>query len=783
MPAIDTAAQSWWHGLPRRMRRFVVIGAVSVVLVVVLGIIAGAAAGGKSAPAPGPGAPAVAPGTPAPAPVPAAAHEYCVWASYRLPADVVPSHYRLELRPTIAREKGGASPVTGRVAVDVDVRKPGGTQCIVMHSVGMRTISRVAVRAGAGEEREGHVHKGLGEGADDEVGQVVFMWHGAPLAGTVEVVLDFEYEVSDELRGFYKSAFKDPDGQWNAMGTTQFESVEARRAFPCFDEPGMKATFDVTLTVEAGLTALFNTKEVARADAGDGRVSITYQRAPRMSTYLVAFISGDLAGKTRRVGRCTLGVWGTPTRSDQLDEALDAVAKILPAYEKLFGVPFPMDKLDLVAIPDFAAGAMENWGLITYRETAMLTTRAHHSLKQQQRVAVVIAHEMAHQWFGNLVTMEWWNDLWLNEGFATFVEYLGTDVARPGYHYLELFPTYDLTGALETDSLPSTRALHTPTSLTESASGIDSQFDSIAYNKGGSVIRMIRTYMAQLAGGEYIGETSLAAVGADPFMDGIRAYLRQYEYGNAESDQLWETIQRTTDYPVVQWMQGYTDQKGYPLITLEWGEGGAAGGQLVASQTPFLKEGAVPCAERSWWVPLSVSTRTQPADPAQPPVAATAWKPLSGCGRETVAEGVDFAKGDLVKANHHQSGYYRVNYPAEGWASLVDHVYRDALSPLDVAGLVDDARALSDAFQLNSTVALDLIAGVAVAAPAYQPWLAALRTLGHLRKLLSAAGDSACLADLKVSAAGRGRTRRTCRGRPATDSPRPRPPPPPLPQL
>ena len=706
--------------------------------------------------------------TPAPSPAPeTGSRRLCDWNEYRLPAEVVPEHYRVRLNlPKLAAPWF----VGGHVEIDVNLDGASGpTDCVVLHAVGME-LDAVRARQKEGQQ-PGLLTGSVEKTTEDTVGQVVVAFPQALAPGrTYTLTVDFHYPLSDELRGFYRSSYTSPsDGSEKFLGTTQFESVDARRAFPCFDEPAMKATFDLQLGVPAGLTALANTAEddarrrtVTVADpsspGGKSQVTLhTFERTPKMSTYLVAFVVGDLVSVSQTVGSHTVGIWGVPGREAQLPEALSVMSKVLPAYETLFGVDFPMHKLDLIAIPDFAAGAMENWGLITYRETALLASAATHSASEVQRVAVVIAHEMAHQWFGNLVTMEWWDDLWLNEGFATMVEYMGTDVAKPGYSYLELFPSYDLAGALNLDSLQSTRALSG--GQVDSAHEVDSQFDAIAYNKGGAVLRMLRIFLAQHGGGGYIGETPLHDVQTDPFMESIRSYLRQYQYGNANYKDLWGSLEQVTGLPVSRWMSGYTTQKGYPAVVVEWDAAGAAGGTLQARQFPYsLLDGIQQtCGEdargggqegdsngdsnSTWWVPLSTVTGR----------GEGTWAELEGCAPQVVARDFDPAS-QWLKLNFHQNGYYRVLYPEELYKSLTKHVGEGHLSGMDVAGLLDDARAFLKSGDVGSSTLLDLVdaVGAAPAPPDYQAWRLALSAVNGLKKLIAASDDLLCLAELEA---------------------------------
>ena len=344
----------------------------------------------------------------------------------------------------------------------------------------------------------------------------------------------FRGTLNDQLRGFYRSTFTDDAGATHTIATTQFESTDARRAFPCFDEPAFKATYTVTLVVPAGLSAYSNSPVAFETPLPDGRREVSFAPTMKMSTYLVAFVIGPFE-QTRAidVDGVPLAVVYPPGKGHLTDFALEIGAFSLRFFSDYFDIAYPGDKVDLVAIPDFAAGAMENLGCITFRETALLVDPATASQLEIQRVAQVVAHELAHMWFGDLVTMQWWEGIWLNEAFATFMEELCCDAFRPAWQRWVLFGiARDM--ALAIDSLHSTRPIEYEVVSPDDAEGM---FDMLTYEKGGSVLRMLELYLGQ-----------------DVFRDGIRHYLKDHAYANTVTTDLWNALEAVSGEPVAKTM-------------------------------------------------------------------------------------------------------------------------------------------------------------------------------------------------------------------------------------
>ena len=355
--------------------------------------------------------------------------------------------------------------------------------------------------------------------------------------------LRFRGCLNDKLRGFYRSTFTDDDGVEQVIATTQFEATDARRAFPCWDEPDLKAVFAITLVVDDDLHAVSNAA-IESDEVLDGQRRVRFADTMTMSTYLVAFIVGPLeVTEPVDVDGTPLRLVCPPGKLHLTAFALEVAEFSLRYFADYFGIPYPGDKIDLVAIPDFAFGAMENLGCVTFRETLLLVDPEHATQAELQNVADVIAHELAHMWFGDLVTMKWWNGIWLNEAFATFMEMKATDAFRPEWERWVSFGLARST-AFDTDALQTTRPIEYPVVSPADAEGM---FDVLTYEKGAAVVRMLEQYL-----------------GEDAFRAGIRHYLANHQYGNTETTDLWDAIEEATGEPVRRIMDSWIFQGGHP---------------------------------------------------------------------------------------------------------------------------------------------------------------------------------------------------------------------------
>jgi puromycin-sensitive aminopeptidase len=458
---------------------------------------------------------------------------------YRLPRHVIPTRYNLRLEPDLA-----AFTFIGAETITVTVKEP--TAELLLNAAELE-ILEATIESGDGASGSKRAsHRATVE--LDESSERCRLTFPAPLApGTWRLRLSFKGILNDKLRGFYRSAYKDPEGRTHVLAATQFEATDARRAFPCWDEPAFKAVFAATLVIDPQLTAVSNTAIKSERTERDKKV-VQFHDTIRMSTYLVAFVVGRLeATEPVPVGKIPLRVWCVPGKRHLAAIGLEIGAFSLKFFEDYYGVNYPSDKLDLLAIPDFASGAMENLGAITFRENALLVDGQTATHAEIERVADVVAHENAHMWFGDLVTMSWWNGLWLNEAFATFMEMLAVDAWKPEWQRWTSFGV-SRAAALAVDGLQSTRPIEYPVRAPKDA---DAMFDVLTYEKGASVLRMLEQHL-----------------GPEVFRAGVREYLRRHAYDNADTGDLWTALGHAAKQPVPALMDGWIFHPGYPLITV-----------------------------------------------------------------------------------------------------------------------------------------------------------------------------------------------------------------------
>ncbi|CAG8500743.1 10650_t:CDS:10, partial [Ambispora leptoticha] len=506
---------------------------------------------------------------------------------------------------------------------------------------------------------------------DNEKQTVTFTFPSEVQAGTSAVLhIDFTGILNDKMCGFYRSSYTDAAGNQKYLATTQFEPTDARRAFPCWDEPAIKATFDITLIVPSDLVALSNMNVVSEKPVENNKKEVKFAKTPIMSTYLVAFIVGDLAYIEKYTSgehnkeKVLIRVYAINGSENQGEFALDVATKTLEHYSRIFKIPYPLPKLDMVAIPDFEAGAMENWGLVTYRTAAILFDPKASDARFMQKVAYTVAHELAHQWFGNLVTMEWWDHLWLNEGFATWVGYLAIDEIFPDWDIWTQFVVEGFQQGLKLDSLRSSHPIEVPVN---DPSEIHQIFDAISYFKGASVIRMLSSYL-----------------GVEVLLAGVRRYLNAHLYGNASTDDLWENLSQESGHDVGNFMTGWTRKVGYPVLNVTEPRPHT----IHVKQTRFLSTGDVTAEDDNhiWWIPLGINTgKSTPANiKSQVLTAKEADLTLPETG------------GDFFKLNTYEVGVFRVNYTPERLKKLGKSVKNGELANTsDRVGVVADAGALA----------------------------------------------------------------------------------------
>lgn len=485
--------------------------------------------------------------------------------------------------------------------------------------------------------------------------------------GRYTIELQFSGQITRPMNGIYPCFFKQ-DGQEKQLMASQFESHFAREAFPCIDEPEAKATFDLTLLSPVNETILSNTPIKEQSTEGN-KLTTTFQTTPIMSTYLLAFVYGELGFKEATTDSGTvIRTYATLDNVEYTDFALEVAVKCLEYFESYFDVPFPLPKCDFVALPDFAAGAMENWGLITFREHVMLVDPKNTSLSIKQYVAEVVCHELTHQWFGNLVTMRWWTDLWLNEGFANVMAYRAVDQLFPEWQMMSQYIVGEQQLALKLDALENTHPIEVAVKHPDE---IRSIFDTISYSKGGSSILMLATYL-----------------GKDVFRDGLRHYLKKHAYHNTDTIDLWEALETVSKKPVKQMMEAWTSQPGYPLVRAE------VDGQTVRlAQEQFL---------------VNPVSRQQDNSNRLWPIALN-----GGADVPEVLEkaSLDFTMQDpsSLKLNQGQTSFCRVIYDPTQTRHLADRIMDNQLASLDRLGILSDAFEAAKAGYHDTTSALTLM--------------------------------------------------------------------------
>jgi puromycin-sensitive aminopeptidase len=562
--------------------------------------------------------------------------------AFRLPRTASPERYRIEIEPDLATFN-----FSGTVSVDVMVHQ--ATDHLVLNSADL-AISDVEIQIADGSLLPCSVE------FNDDMEQVTFRAPSALPPGPCTVTCRFSGVLNDKLRGFYRSTFTDDAGDIHTIATTQFESVDARRGFPCWDEPDRKATFEVTLVIDENLDAFSNSPIIDVEVVGDKK-RVHFSPTMKMSTYLVAFIVGTMeTTETVDVDGVPLRVVFTPGKRHLADFALEIGAFALRYFTQYFNIPYPGEKVDLVAIPDFAAGAMENLGCITFRDTALLVDPATAARAELERVADVVAHELAHMWFGDLVTMGWWEGIWLNEAFATFMETLCVDAFRPSWErWVGFTPT--LEAAMAIDGVHATRPIEYPVGPPKEAEGM---FDLLTYEKGCGVLRMLEQH-----------------IGDEVFRDGVRAYLTRHAYSNTVTTDLWDALEEASGAPVRDVMNTFILQGGHPLVSLQ-------GTSL--RQQPF-SFGPVPAGTESaigtsWNVPVAVRALAVDGQPGAP---------IRNLVLGTEPAEVPEAEQGLAVVNANGWGVFRVGYEPAHRLALAEHL--SDLTPTERAHLVADTWA------------------------------------------------------------------------------------------
>jgi puromycin-sensitive aminopeptidase len=619
-------------------------------------------------------------------------------ATSLLPNEVRPLKYRITLSPNLT-----AFTFAGEETVDIEVRQ--ATSRIVLNAAELDIHEAYLLQAGQRVPAQTI--------ETDAEAETVTLTFGAPLvAGSMQLFLRFNGILNDKLRGLYRSEYTLPDGAKRIMATTQFEAPDARRAFPCWDEPAHKAKFDIAVIIPAELTAISNMPIVSETPQASGMKLVQFAETPVMSTYLLALMVGEFECIEAKAEGTLVRVWTTPGKKEQGRFALDISCRLLNFYHNYFGISYPLPKLDLIAIPDFAAGAMENWGAITYREVALLVDPVHSSAATRQRVAIIVAHEIAHMWFGNLVTMAWWNDLWLNEGFASWIEYKAVDHLFPEWDMWTQFISADVAPAMGLDGLRNTHPIEAEV---KSPHDINELFDAISYSKGAAIIRMLEQFL-----------------GEETFRRGLVHYLSTHQYGNARTEDLWASLAYVSGKPVKAIMDTWTKQPGYPFLDVREQPGAEEHPVLGLVQRRFLYDHDPARDEQDaslWQIPVGIKS----AAAANPTFTMLER-------REATVRLPEKLPGDdgasWITVNAGRTGFFRVNYSAELWERFRPAIETKALPTADRISLEADGFALMRAGYLPATQFLSLAKAYAHERE-YAVWSDLLGSLGWVANLLA----------------------------------------------
>uniref|UniRef100_A0A8C6PQZ6 Aminopeptidase n=1 Tax=Nothobranchius furzeri TaxID=105023 RepID=A0A8C6PQZ6_NOTFU len=634
------------------------------------------------------------------------------WDQYRLPKSLVPDHYTVTLWPRLEPDSNtGLYIFTGHSVVKFKCVED--TDLILIHSNKLnftrqenQQLAMLTSTSGAAPVPS------IRTSWLQTVTQYLVLELDAKLVKdqSYQLYTEFTGELADDLGGFYRSEYTE-NNVTRVVATTQMQPTDARKAFPCFDEPAMKARFNITLIHDHGTVALSNGMEIETINItiGDQHVLQTvFEQTEKMSTYLLAFIVSDFSFINSTIDGVLVRIFARRAAIDanQGDYALNKTGPILKFFEEYYNSTYPLPKSDQIALPDFNAGAMENWGLITYRETALLYGKDFSSNSNQERITTIIGHELAHMWFGNLVTLRWWNDLWLNEGFASYVEYLGADKAEPDWNVKDLIVLNDIHRVFAVDALTSSHPLSSNEEDIQKPAQISELFDAISYSKGASVLRMLSDFLSE-----------------DVFKQGLQTYLREFAFETAVYTDLWKHLQQAvtdthTSLPskVDEIMNTWVLQMGFPVVTINTTAG------TVSQQHFLLDSNAVVTTQSKfnyqWIVPIRWMKTKAPQN--------IFWLQEKSVSVEDMKVG----GADWVLANLHVVGYYRVNYDQNNWERLLGVLSTDhkAIPMINRAQLVDDAFNLARAKIISTVLALRTTKYLKNERE-YMPWKSALNNL------------------------------------------------------
>ncbi|CAL8262791.1 unnamed protein product [Merluccius merluccius] len=634
------------------------------------------------------------------------------WTSYRLPTTLVPLQYTVTLWPRLTPDPNDLYLFTGNSTVEFECVEE--TDLILIHSNKLNYDVLHNKHFGLLSAQDGVLVPGVRSSWLERTTQyLVLQLNGMLVSGQrYRLYTEFTGELADDLAGFYRSEYVE-DGLRKIVATSQMHPTHARKTFPCFDEPAMKAVFHITLIHPRGTTALSNGLETSHIDGVDV-TRTTFEPTKKMSSYLLALVVCDYSNRTTQQGDTLIRIWARrkAIEEGQGDYALNVTGPILDFFQEYYNITYPLSKSDQIALPDFYFGAMENWGLVTYRETNLLYDPLTSSSGNRETAVKMIAHELAHMWFGNLVTLRWWNEVWLNEGFASYVAYLGADKAEPSWSMKDLIVLDDIHRVFAVDALASSHPLSSFEDSIVLPHKIVEQFDAISYSKGAAVLRMLSDMLSEKM-----------------FVQGLSSYLNHFAYGNTVGKDLWEHLQMAVQLnkvvlpaTVEDIMNRWVLQMGFPVVTIDTTTGTVSQKHFLLSPEPDLKSPY----NYEWLIPIRwMNSKEVQKDP---------WWLLHNRAENT---GMKTTGDEWVLANVNVTGYYRVHYDRGNWDKLLGQLRADhrVIPLINRAQLVDDAFNLARANIVPSTQALQTTVYLS-AEREYIPWQSALDNMQYYYLML-----------------------------------------------
>ncbi|KAI0202573.1 peptidase family M1 [Astrocystis sublimbata] len=626
-----------------------------------------------------------------------------------LPAVVKASHYDL----SISSMNFGDWSYQGSVSINVSVAEP--VKEIVLNSLEL-ALEKAEVTIEGGSSVKSFQTATFSYNDKKQRATLQFA-EEIPASENATLKITFKGTINNDMAGFYRSKYKPvvpaaasvpKDDTFHYMFSTQFEACDARRAFPCFDEPRLKATFDFQIEIPEDQVALSNMPVKTITKTRDGFQNVSFERTPVMSTYLLAWAVGDFeyveAFTERKYNgkQIPVRVYTTRGLKEQGRYALEHAPKTIDLFSESFGIDYPLPKSDLLAVHEFTHGAMENWGLVTYRTTAVLFDEKTSDARYKNRVAYVVAHELAHQWFGNLVTMDWWDELWLNESFATWAGWYAVNEFHPDWQVWAQFVNEGMEMAFKLDGMRASHPVHVPV---QDALDVNQIFDHISYLKGCSTLRMLVNHL-----------------GEKTFLQGVGAYLRKHQYGNAKTEYLWQALSEASGANVNELMGNWIEKIGHPLITIA-----EEPGTISIKQNRFLSTGDPKPEEDEtvWWVPLGLQGK----------VGEQGIQSLALTERNTTLRGID---NDFYKINSNATGFYRTNYPPARLAKLGTQL--DRLSTEDKISIIGSAADLAFSGYGSPAALLSFVQGFGTETN-YLVWCQVLDSISGLKSIFGQDDD------------------------------------------